>query len=378
MSSRRSRSGGTAIGTHVQAVVEVLAEAPGGDLGLEVARGRGEHAHVDLARLRVADAAGPPPPGARAAASPGARAAARRSRRGTACRRRPPRTARGARVGAGEGALRVPEQLALEQRLRDRRAVDRDEGLARAAATARGSRARRSSLPVPLSPVSSTVALNAGGALDQLEHLDHRLGAPPRSGARPLARSTSRRSRWFSRRRRSRSRALRSASSTSEGCEGLGEVVVGAALHRLDRELRRAVGGHQDHGGSGAAAPAGAAARGRPCRACADRRARPRGRDLELAQGGFGVGCASGFIALGREHQLQALAQGVVIVDDQDASGHGCETRIGRPARRREGFRGRRAPDPLRQPRWRASAGLPARGGDPPHKEAASLALKSA
>ncbi len=38
MSSRRSASGGTRIGTTDEPVVEVLAELAGGDLGLEVAR----------------------------------------------------------------------------------------------------------------------------------------------------------------------------------------------------------------------------------------------------------------------------------------------------------------------------------------------------
>ena len=37
-------------------------------------------------------------------------------------------------VGAGEGAAHVSEEFALEQTLRDRRAVDRDERLRRAAA----------------------------------------------------------------------------------------------------------------------------------------------------------------------------------------------------------------------------------------------------
>ena len=41
---------------HVEAVVEVLAEASARDLGGEVAVGRGQHAHVDLERGRAADA----------------------------------------------------------------------------------------------------------------------------------------------------------------------------------------------------------------------------------------------------------------------------------------------------------------------------------
>ena len=59
---------------------------------------------------------------------------------------------------AGERALLVAEQLGLEQRLRQRRAVDRDER----ARLRRGERSwmarATSSLPVPLSPWMSTVA----------------------------------------------------------------------------------------------------------------------------------------------------------------------------------------------------------------------------
>jgi hypothetical protein len=60
--------------------------------------------------------------------------------------------------GAGERAARVPEELALQQRLGHRRAVDRRR-------TGRSARLEfawmalaTSSLPVPLSPVMSTVA----------------------------------------------------------------------------------------------------------------------------------------------------------------------------------------------------------------------------
>ena len=65
--------------------------------------------------------------------------------------------ARAVRDGAGEGALLVAEQLRLEQRLRQRGAVDLDERLAARARRAVVHRARHSSLPVPLSPRRSTV-----------------------------------------------------------------------------------------------------------------------------------------------------------------------------------------------------------------------------
>ena len=61
-------------------------------------------------------------------------------------------------IGAGERAALVAEELALEERLRDRRAVDGDErALARARSRSWMERAT-SSLPVPLSPRTSTVA----------------------------------------------------------------------------------------------------------------------------------------------------------------------------------------------------------------------------
>ena len=59
---------------------------------------------------------------------------------------------------AGERAALVAEQLRLEQRLRERRAVDGDERLARARVLRSCSVRATSSLPVPLSPVISTGA----------------------------------------------------------------------------------------------------------------------------------------------------------------------------------------------------------------------------
>ena len=102
-------------------------------------------------------AASPRAPAARAAASPAAPGPCRRSRRGTACRRRPRESAGAVGHRAGEGAAHVAEQLALEQLAGDRGAVDGDERPRGAAAVAWMARAT-TSLPVPVSPVSSTVA----------------------------------------------------------------------------------------------------------------------------------------------------------------------------------------------------------------------------
>ena len=63
-----------------------------------------------------------------------------------------------ARDGPGEGALLVPEQLAQQQRLDERGAVDGDQR-ARGAVAGAVERRATSSLPVPLSPRMSTVLL---------------------------------------------------------------------------------------------------------------------------------------------------------------------------------------------------------------------------
>ena len=60
-------------------------------------------------------------------------------------------------VGAGEAAADVPEELGLEQRVGDRRAVDGDEGWLRAAEWA-WMYCATTSLPTPLSPVMKTLA----------------------------------------------------------------------------------------------------------------------------------------------------------------------------------------------------------------------------
>ena len=142
---------------HVEAVVEVLAEAPGGHLRLEVAVGGGDDADVAAERPGVADGRVLPlleeaeeldleRQGQLAYLVEEERAALGRARRGP-----------GARVGAGERALGVPEELALEQRSGmapqltvKRRLGARDSRVERRAAT---------SLPVPLSPLTRTVAL---------------------------------------------------------------------------------------------------------------------------------------------------------------------------------------------------------------------------
>jgi hypothetical protein len=127
----------------------------------QVLVGGGDDAHVDADRLsgRRRDRTRPRP--ARAAGASAGRVTCRRSRRGTACRyaacsKRPMRRA----VGAGKGAALMPEELGLEQ-LRAAIAVVfsatngclAERGLCSCSARA------TSSLPVPDSPVMSTVML---------------------------------------------------------------------------------------------------------------------------------------------------------------------------------------------------------------------------
>ena len=132
MSSRRSRSGAMDR-DHVQPVVEVLAEAPGGDLVAEVAVGGGDHAHVDVPRLRRADPLTSPSWSTRSSlAWKSADISPISSRKSV-----PPsaRSKQPARAGApGEGAALVAEELALEHAGRERRAVDGDERRADAVA----------------------------------------------------------------------------------------------------------------------------------------------------------------------------------------------------------------------------------------------------
>ena len=64
------------------------------------------------------------------------------------------------RDGAGERAPGVAEQLGLEQRLGQRRAVDRHERRRRRAASGVWIARATSSLPVPDSPSTSTVAVD--------------------------------------------------------------------------------------------------------------------------------------------------------------------------------------------------------------------------
>ena len=177
MSLLRSRSGGHADGHHVEAVVEILAEGARPDGLAQVGVGGRDHAHVhldgagaaeplDLALLERAQQLGLEVDAQAADLVEEERAAVGQLE-----------LAELARVGAGEGALLVAEQLGLEQGVGDRGQVDRHERLGApralvvdgarhqllAGAALRGDRARwRGSAPPGRS--SRRAAPSAGGA----------------------------------------------------------------------------------------------------------------------------------------------------------------------------------------------------------------------
>ena len=129
-------------GDGVDAVVEVLAEAASGQQAVEVVVGRGDDPHVDLDHARAAHARDLP-------VLQHAQQLGLHGRGHVADLVQEQRAAVGLleaaaplRDGARERALLVAEQLALHELGGDRRAVHLDEGLRRAAATARGWRAR--------------------------------------------------------------------------------------------------------------------------------------------------------------------------------------------------------------------------------------------
>ncbi len=133
---------------------------------------------------------------------------------------------------AGERALHVPEQLALDQLGRDRGAVDLDERRRRGAGERWWSARATSSLPVPFSPVISTRAVGRAHPLDQLAAPPGAPGsAPPsRSGVSATARSRS-----FSAVELALRQRVPQRDQQAVGVERLLQEVEGAALGRLHR-----------------------------------------------------------------------------------------------------------------------------------------------
>jgi hypothetical protein len=345
----------------VEAVEQVLAEAPGGGLGLEVPGRRRQHAHVHPAGLRLAD-------GADLLLLEHAQQLGLERQRQLADLVEEQRAAVGLgeepaprAVGAGERPLGVPEELALEQRLRDRGAVHGDEGVV----PARGLRvdgAGEHLLARAALALEEHGRLVLRGALDQLQHLDHR-----RRGRddRPLAD----RALHVALEELVRAAELLPLAGLAQreqdlrGLEGLREVVVGAAPHGLDGEVGGAVSRHQDHGDAGQLAHE-LRQELEPVHAGHAHVAERHVHGLALDQGErrSAVPGRQHLVALRGEHQLQALAQGVVVVRDQDALAHGPSPSalIGPPGAAGEGSgtRGcaRTCVSAICDPRHRASA----------------------
>ena len=144
----------------VEPVQQVLAEQPLPHALLEVLVRRRDDAHVRLHAARGRRRGSTRRRRARAAAAPAGRAACRRSRRGTACRPRPARSARAATLCAPVNAPRSWPKSSDSSRSFGIAAVliatngPAARGLCRCSARA------TSSLPVPDSPVISTVAFD--------------------------------------------------------------------------------------------------------------------------------------------------------------------------------------------------------------------------
>ena len=180
MSSARSRSAGSSIGDHVEAVEQVGAEAP-------AATSRSRSRFV-AATTRTSICVGVScrrrdtnSPSWSSAQQLGLHrpAPSRRSRRGRGCRRRPARSGPARAVRAPVNAPRcVAEQLALEQVRRDGGAVDRDERLVARAPSRRAATRATSSLPVPVSPVMSTVQ-RVSATLASIDSAGSRAGSAP-------------------------------------------------------------------------------------------------------------------------------------------------------------------------------------------------------
>jgi hypothetical protein len=332
---------------HVEPIEQVAAEAPRLDLRLQVAVGGGDDAHIDLHRrvaahrthLAVLEHAQELP------LEPDAHVAdlVEEERAAVGLLEQ----AAFGHVRAGEGASHVAEELALEQALRDRRAVDRDEG-PRGARSGEVDRPGDDLLASPALAGDEHRAPAVGDLADQGEDLPHR-------GAR--AEQIAERGGLVD--RAAQPPVLLLERTALEGLlehdqqrvllERLGEVVAGARTHRLDRRVDAAEGGHQHDGGVGPAV-ADLAEQLDPGAA---RHADVREHDLAVAVGQPLERLVGG----GRRHRVDALvleegddhvAHGGVVVDHQ----HGVT-----------GPHVRSAESTMRAMREAAGAGLQARSG---------------
>ena len=306
---------------HVEAVVEVFAEPPVRDVLFEVSRCRGDHANVHLLGLRLPDRAHllflqhPQELHLERQGQLSDLVEEEGSVVGLDEEAAPRAT------GAGERALCVTEEFALEQAVRNCAAVDRNECLC---PTWRlGVDGTRQYLFA-----CTALAREKGGGLvgrrsfEHLEQLDHPLrGRDDRAVAEY-----------------SLDVALQLLVGLAEllpfvgllqreqdlvGLEGLREVVVGAPAHGLDGEILGAVGGHQ-HDRDAGEMPRDL----RHQLEAVDPRHAQVAQDhvdgvlFDAGEGGFTAIRCHHRVALSEKDQLEALSQRLVVVDDQDPFGH--------------------------------------------------------
>ena len=139
----------------------------------------------------------------------------------------------------------VAEQLALEQRFRDRGAVQRDEGTPPArAAVVDGP--RHQLLPRPALPCDEDVEIGPGGALDQREHLLHG-GAGADQVLEPVPPSHLAAERAVLLPQPAVLHGPLQRQDQLLDLEGLGHVVEGALLHGVDRRSDGGERGDDDH-----------------------------------------------------------------------------------------------------------------------------------
>ena len=235
---------------------------------------------------------------------------------------------------AREGALHVAEQLGFEQHLRDRRAVhDHERPVATLAA--RVDRARDHLLAGPALAADQDVRLAVGHLPDQLEDALHRravaddgaiaLAVPQLAAQAPV----------LAREQLLLERLLDDDADLVD-LEGLGDVVVGAFLHRADRRLGAREGGDHDDDRLGR----DLVRRAQQIEPRAARHLDVRDHDVELVfleMGARGVEIPGrdDVVALAAEEDLEEFLHAALVVDDEDASlrGHGVAPTRGRRTR---------------------------------------------
>ena len=159
--------------------------------------------------------------------------------------------AQAAALRAGKRAALVSEELALEQFLGNRAAIDRRERLVFALAPVMN-RVRHQLLAVPVSPTIST-SKSVSAVRWMRSHTFCMTALLPSRSPQQYVRSTCRRSSRFSSRSRSFSSTARTLASSSSAPKRLGQVVHRPEPHALDRRLERRIASDNQRGHAGVA-----------------------------------------------------------------------------------------------------------------------------